>query len=175
MESLWFKIERTIVEVSTKNDFLDSSSVVSQWRGYEVYCMQKQFLQSSFAAKLVGKGFGTTLNVGNFSYLVTDESEIPTLHNGFYTCVLKLGILGVILYIGFFCSILRNIHSLPGTDMEKSLIRGLTVGYFINTALIHGTFAGGCSFVLFFVLGIVCARDRLIEVSKPTFYRIRSR
>ena len=99
------KIMNSVTEISASNSWSDYN-IVNNWRGFEVYSAKKVFSQYSIFAQVFGKGFGSTVDVGGYAYLVTSEAALPYLHNGYYTTLIKGGICGMVLTIGYYLTMI---------------------------------------------------------------------
>ena len=83
--SFMLKVNNSINELSYSNKVWNITNIVQNWRGYEMYCEIQQFNASNFFEKLFGAGFGASLDVHGYSYLVTNEPYLLFLHNGYFT------------------------------------------------------------------------------------------
>ncbi|MGX2946678.1 O-antigen ligase family protein [Enterococcus alishanensis] len=96
------KIMRTITELSGSQDWSSSQMITSNWRGYETHQAMTEFNSWNIFHQLFGGGFGNNIYVGDYAYLVgVKGNSIPFLHNGYFTILIKQGVLGVIIYLAF--------------------------------------------------------------------------
>ena len=102
------KISKTFEELVIK-DYSGSVDINLFWRGYESYKGIEVYSNSSWPEFFIGRGFGYLLNLG-FVQTLRDEpmQYIPILHNGYVYILLKTGFLGLLCYLWFFISLLRN-------------------------------------------------------------------
>ena len=147
------KIMNSVTEISASNSWSDYN-IVNNWRGFEVYSAKKVFSQYSIFAQVFGKGFGSTVDVGGYAYLVTSEAALPYLHNGYYTTLIKGGICGMVLTIGYYLAMIHHYMKLNILRYEKRLCIGMVASMAVSMAVIHGFFWGGAQFVVFCILGM---------------------
>ena len=145
------KIMNSVTEISASNSWSDYNI---NWRGFEVYSAKKVFSQYSIFAQVFGKGFGSTVDVGGYAYLVTSEAALPYLHNGYYTTLIKGGICGMVLTIGYYLTMIHRYIKLNILRYEKRLCIGMVASMAVSMAVIHGFFWGGAQFVVFCILGM---------------------
>ena len=103
-----YKINRSFTEVASSSENWNDSTVVSNWRGYEVHCAKQEFSKYTSMEKLFGKGFGATVDAHGYARLVTSENSLPYLHNGYYTTLIKMGIVGGALNIMYWVALYRE-------------------------------------------------------------------
>lgn len=146
------KIGNSLTEVSSSQIVWDESSVNINWRGYEKYCAEVDFDNSSSFEQLFGHGDGYLMPVGSYSNLVTGDSGLPFLHNGFYSLLIKCGALSVVLLLAFyilqasrlFSGWIRTGHEMTGLALGMLLClvvcSYVIEGLFIPSALYFFTF-----------------------------------
>ena len=143
VESYEEKIIHSFEEVSSLQSVWDDVSIVQNWRGYEVYCAKREFNSYTLLEQILGKGFGATVDAGDYAHLVTSEDSLPYLHNGYYTTLIKGGILGIGLVILYWCSMIYGIKKKKISKYEKDLSFGIVIGMALSMIFIHGVFWGG--------------------------------
>lgn len=137
------KVTRSFTEMSSSNAAWDDGSIVNNWRGYEVYCAQKQFSAYNMVEKVIGRGFGATVDANGYARLVTSEDSLPYLHNGYYTTLIKMGVAGV--FFNFVYWIALYIERKKRLERyEKKNCIGLIAAMASSMLAIHGIFWGGC-------------------------------
>lgn len=151
------KIFSSFMEISYSQNTWDMTSVVHNWRGYEVYCALQKFNNASIFEKLFGAGFGSQLNVGRYAYLVSNEDTIPFLHNGYYTILMKWGIVGVIAYIGMLLSMFRTKIACKS---ENNLFKAIVVIIVTDTMFVHGLLFSPSVASLMLILAIIYILNR---------------
>lgn len=118
------KIFNSVKEISFATKTWDKTTIVQNWRGYEVYCEINKFTKESLFGKLLGDGFGAQLDVGGYAYLISTEETIPFLHNGYFTILMIWGAIGVIAYLSMLISLFKNggTQKLRREDFGKLLL-----------------------------------------------------
>ncbi len=132
------KIIYSVTELKINSNW-DYISINNNWRGYELYCELKHFSNSSVFEQLFGGGFGSTLDVFNYAYLVTDEDSLIFLHNGYGTVLMIWGCLGVIVYILWVINLYRVAGRIKNVSSQK-MLKGMTVIIMIVSYFIMGLF-----------------------------------
>ena len=85
------------------SDYEDISEIHALWRGYEAYRGVRTYAAGQPPELIVGRGFGTLVDVGLFLQLGDFQMRyVPLLHNGYVYVLVKTGIIGVLLYLAFF-------------------------------------------------------------------------
>lgn len=162
------KIMRSVTEISDSNIW-DDYNVVMNWRGYEVHRAELTYEKYTTLEKIFGKGFGATVDVAQYAYLVTSESSLPFLHNGYYTTLIKGGVVGIVLTIGYYCFAIYHYVKLSIPKYEKRLAIGIIMAMVVSMAVIHGFFWGGTQFIVFLVLVIAEKRGTCGEIFVKKF------
>lgn len=96
-------IVRSAEEMSTESIWT-IENISSNWRGYEIFLAQKQFLKGDILQKVFGGG-AMGIYVGDAARLVaqgTIGGFIPLLHNGFYGVLTYSGLAGIVLFLYFY-------------------------------------------------------------------------
>lgn len=75
------------------------------YRGHEAYMTMRTIRKGCFEERLVGQGFGATVDMG--SYTPLNIRHIPIMHNGYPYILLKTGWIGMVVYILFGLLLLR--------------------------------------------------------------------
>ncbi|MCR5430229.1 MAG: O-antigen ligase family protein [Eubacterium sp.] len=101
------KVDNSSKEINSEQEFSSGSDVLKNWRGYEISKAKKQWLNYNFVEMIIGGGIQKYTKMEdlprdmkeNQESMVNNES--PILHNGYYTLLVKGGLLAVIGYIVF--------------------------------------------------------------------------
>jgi hypothetical protein len=131
------KILYSITEISFSQSNWDMTSIVHNWRGYEAFCEIQKFSKLSSFEQLFGSGFGSQLELGGYAYLVTSENTIPFLHNGYFTILMKWGIVGVVAYIVMLICMFRTKITYK---KERNFYRAIVIIIAVDTLFVHGLF-----------------------------------
>jgi len=101
------KVTNSFQEIGS-SDFSDDSLIRTNWRAYETLQGVIKFFSGSNGQKIFGHGFGELTSVGiDIKLGGTIRNEIPIFHNGYIYILVKLGLVGMFLYIVFLYSIIK--------------------------------------------------------------------
>jgi len=163
METLFDKIMRSISEVNASINWGDSSEIVNNWRGYEIYKAQNVYFEGNWFEQLFGYGFGKLIPVGIFSELVgvdTAEGGITLLHNGYYMMLIKCGIAGVALYTSVYLVGIRKMIIRIKNNKENNLslyepklLLGMFIAFLFSTYVTTGIINNKTDFIGCFLIG----------------------
>ncbi len=157
-------IEKTMNSFSEINNDLDWSNVSEiqqNWRGYETYRAILQFRNYPVLHQIIGYGFGERIDVGiyanKFLNIINPDGSvsttIPVLHNGYSTILCKLGIIGIILYVGFYISLIK-LGIRHGKKMIISqLLIAITIGMAMETYILNGLFRESVNYPFIYLIG----------------------
>jgi hypothetical protein len=136
----WTKILDSFNEINFDQSMIGNFYAINHnWRGYEMYCEMIKFQNAGILEKIIGGGFGATLDVFGYEHFVTTEAQINILHNGYGTQVMVFGITGIALFLLWF----RKLYiqaSFMVNRQDIRLIRGIAVTILITTYFVHGPF-----------------------------------
>lgn len=155
------KFVNTLSEINSSLDWSDTSEIQQNWRGYETHCAIEQFKNYPMMHQLIGYGFGERIEVGIYAYrflniLNVDGSgatSIPVLHNGYATMLCKLGILGIILYVGFYLSLISLSIKHRKTHVNSGLLAAITIAMAIETISLNGLFRQNVNYPFIYMMG----------------------
>lgn len=167
------KIWGSLTEISVNNEWT-ATIVQKNWRGYENHCAINQWESADVINQIIGFGFGKRIYVGGYAYtllgqLMSDGStadSIAVLHNGYATQLIKLGVLGVILYIVFYIQLIRKgSRSLKKTNsLEAKILYTVGIVLLIQTYFLNGLFKDYCFYPFVIIIGYACYKvDYLCE------------
>ena len=160
------RISNSFTEISYDQEPWDHVTIVTNWRGYEVYCEIQKFRNVGMIEKMFGGGFGAQLDVGGKAYLVTTEPTLPFLHNGYFSILMIWGVVGCIAYI--FMLMVLYLRGGAFTGKERGFWKSLVIVMAVDTIFVHGLFFSTSVASLFFYLGIL---DRLRRGSDKEWMR----
>lgn len=145
------KVMNSFTEISSSNSWT-IESVVENWRGYEVYAAIQEFEKYNVLQMFIGKGFGAIVHTP-YAWLVTGENGLPFLHNGYFTALIKGGILGCISYFMIFICQYIEIKRLEKSDFfYRRTCIGIIIGLMITSIVVQGIFFGSMYFVPLLIL-----------------------
>ena len=137
------KLLNSVDEVAI-SDYNDLGEINNNWRGFEAFMGWEQINRGNFLEWIVGQGFGKSTPIGLEIQLGEEYfTEIPYFHNGYITLILKTGIIGLLIYIGFFVRLsIKNLKEefIYSDDYEicKNIITGLAITLLLTTFIISG-------------------------------------
>lgn len=146
LNDFFAKMMRSFAELSTNSDWDSTYNISYNWRGYEISCAIKDFFKGNINDMIFGYGFGKGIFVGPLAYLVMPgavNGMIPVIHNGYYTLLIKNGIVGLIIYLLFYLTNIKN--ALKGIINKINLYESK---FFLGCLL-------SSIFVTYFVVGII--------------------
>lgn len=153
------KILNTFSEVDAQQEITSVASAQDNWRGYEIQAAQNQWKTSNIIVQIFGNGMGKGIKIQYVPYSwegMVVNNEIPLLHNGFYTILIKGGLLGIIALITLFVYPfikgikLSKLHEGNGVDC---ILAGTSVAAIANTYVVRGPIQQGCFIIWALLLG----------------------
>lgn len=163
------KVERSFTEISSDQTFNTFESLGNSWRGYEIYEATEMFNNANIIQKVLGFGAGKQISVPELANIyggLFKDGTTPLLHNGFYTVLIKGGLVGLAFYILFFAkTTYLNIFK-KRTSYEYVLLTYLLVNVFLQTYIIRGLIEQMINFWWCFLVGWISARKVLGEEYK---------
>lgn len=174
-ENFLHKLSQTFQEVSADTNWNIEANIIQNWRGYETSVAQTLFNQGSTFQKAFGFGFGQLIPVshGELVGVSLEEGGITILHNGYYSMLIKVGFLGVGIYVLFFLKTLLSAwHKGLKHSLERPVVLYLSCAYLVATFVITGFFARGADpwLTLLFAYGLagkkahVAAETAVVQV-----------
>lgn len=153
------KLLSSFTEINFKSKIWNDINIVQNWRGYEVSCAIEQFKKNSLLSQIWGSGFGTTLDVKGYAYLVTDDERLSFLHNGYFTQLLIWGILGVVCFFLWIFMMLKKTKNIK-FQQDKRFTRSLIFIVLVANYFVMGPFFSAMIASLFFYIGILFELNR---------------
>ena len=150
------KIIKTFTEVSSNNNWNELLTILSNWRGYEVYSALNQFNMSDTFTKFFGEGLGSRIYVGPYAvYVGVNDVSIPYLHNSYYTLLIKLGYIGLSYYILYL--LFNFLYYLKKSYIrnEYLLVIAILAILAINSKIMQGVVIVGRDAILLTTLGFL--------------------
>lgn len=158
------KVLNSLSEVDTSQSFLSVGEAMNNWRAYEIQAAQTQWKSSEMLIQIFGNGFGKGIEV---KYIpsnwvgVGENNEIPLLHNGFYTMLIKGGILGTLALIWLFVgNYIKGYRMMEYTDAKRygMIMMAISVASVANTYVVRGPIQQGTFLVWAVILGWIAKR-----------------
>lgn len=133
------KILQSTAEISPVAD-LDEKDIYLNYRGYETYRAINTFSEGDAINKIFGYGFGKLVDLGRYIELGgTDWREIPVLHNGFAYMLVKIGIIGILIFLIYAINLFRLIVSVY---QVSPLLSVMALGIFISMCFANYVISG---------------------------------
>lgn len=148
------KILYSITELKIGGKEWNFVSINNNWRGYELYCEFEHFKVAGLLEQIFGGGFGATLDVFDYAYLVTNEANLIFLHNGYGTVLMIWGVLGVFLYFAWGVDLYKCANDIFDKN-ERNFLRGLTVAIMVVSYFIMGPFFSEGVAIYLFVFSLI--------------------
>ena len=158
------KILDSSKEISAKHKWDTLAEIQGNWRGYETYCAKEEWKKSDGINQIIGNGFGKRIYVGTYAFDLLKQVDysgnkadsIPVLHNGYFTMLIKLGVLGMMLYVIFYLLIInkavKNIKKYPNNIYGKTLL-SIGIILLIMTYFLNGLYKDYCFYPIIILLG----------------------
>lgn len=141
--TLFNKFSNIGSEIFSKNNWNDYTNIVQDWRGYETSVAKQVFSDSSVINKLFGSGFGKLFPVLYSDLVGVSETAngITIIHNGYLFNLVKIGILGLFLYIVFFIQLISHaVTTLNKASTKKPILIAYSLSSLVATYVIVGVF-----------------------------------
>lgn len=134
-------------EINYESEFRNDSEIFNNWRGYEIKNATRQWKHYNALEMLIGGGIQKQIKIINLpSYFSSskgysfENSQSPILHNGYYTLLVKGGLLGL---VGLIIWLLAPIFMLAKNNNEEQrdillLMICLNAMYLIFTYVVRG-------------------------------------
>lgn len=108
---LLFKITNVFDEMFS-SEFNSEEEIRTNWRAYEALQGITKYLAGTTGNYLFGYGFGAQTDIGLEMRLgEVDRSDVPVFHNGYVYLLVKLGALGLFLYLFFLYRMFSAVRS----------------------------------------------------------------
>lgn len=159
VEMFMQKILGSFEEINFRNKIWDEVAINNNWRGYEIFCALKKLDTYSHFEFFLGRGFGTTLEVGNYAHLVTEENSLSFLHNGYFTQLLIWGIIGVFLFLYWIFDIYQSTKKYSNKQ-DMRFVKGLLVITAVANYFVMGPFFSRDIASLFFIISFISNTNR---------------
>lgn len=163
------KFSRIFEEINSSQSYNSYGNAISNWRGYEIYAAKELWESGNLFEQLFGFGLGKGVKINyipsEFDF-VTD-SEIPLLHNGFFTILIKCGAIGLLSFLFVYILSIRKgimlIHGQSDEEIFDGLI--LTSVVFVSiflTYVVRGPVQQGVFIIWALLIGYIPAYHKNI-------------
>ena len=143
------KLQNSLTEVSGTG-MESRSQIAANYRAFELERTMQQFEEQPAFTQWLGQGWGATVQFGfetastkaNFS-----RTNAPFLHNGYAYYLMKVGIVGLLLYIGFLCHLaLRATTKQRWPSGDFAVVRRKALLAAVVVLAVGSVAAGGLGF-----------------------------
>lgn len=151
------KFKNSFKEIAV-TDVWDWKSINNNWRGYEAYKAKSKFEKSPIINKLIGNGLGAKVELDITIGLAGSQyTAVTIIHNGYMYIIVKVGIVGLLLYIIFILNIILRIKKNKVYDSKLLFYNRLTVGsaivILVTTYFITGIYSIKGFYMWLFIIG----------------------
>jgi O-antigen ligase len=143
------KLQNSLTEVAGTH-LETRNQIATNYRAFELERVMQQFREQSVFVQWLGQGWGATLEFG-FETASTKSSfsrtNAPFLHNGYAYYLMKTGIVGLLLYVGFLCHLaLRVTANKTWPSADFAVVRRKVLLAAVAVLAVDTVTAGGLGF-----------------------------
>ncbi len=158
------KFDKTTEELDSQQEFSSIGETMNNWRGYENQCAKRQWQKATVAEEIFGQGMGSGIYLEYVPYTwkaMVEDNKIPLLHNGYYTILIKGGVIGIgaliwlmlgNVFLGF--KLLKKRQDIKG---ELIIMIALEIIYLVLTAVVRGAVTQNINIVWTLLIGWISA------------------
>ena len=153
------KVLNSFSEVDASQSISSVGEAMNNWRAYEIQAAQAQWESSGVFTQIFGSGFGKGVEIQYIPYSwagVVENNEIPLLHNGFYTMLIKVGVLGLVALLWLFVgNYLKGYRMTKDADERQygMIMMAISVAGIANTYVVRGPIQQGTFLIWAVLLG----------------------
>lgn len=162
VQQLIGKVLNTSDELQAFSGSWTRTSIVQNWRGYEMFCEMTKFKNASLIEKILGGGFGSSLDVFGYAYLVTNEQDLSVLHNGYFTELMIGGLIGVILNFLWYLKLYFANKRIVNIN-DRMAYRCLVIVMAVSTYFVKGPLYSSMSIFFFYLALFYYSKGKLTE------------
>lgn len=143
------KVLNSFDEVDSSQKITSVGSAMSNWRAYEIQSAKEQWKGEWVISQLFGEGMGKGVEIQYVPYSwagVVDGNEIPLLHNGFYTMLIKGGIIGLAALLWLFMGSVKKglyMSKYRADKVYSNILVAISVAAVANTYVVRGPIQQG--------------------------------
>lgn len=143
------KVLNSFDEVDSSQKITSVGSAMNNWRAYEIQSAKEQWKGEWVISQLFGEGMGKGVEIQYVPYSwagVVDGNEIPLLHNGFYTMLIKGGIIGLAALLWLFMGNVKKGLYMSKHRADKvysNILVAISVAAVANTYVVRGPIQQG--------------------------------
>lgn len=143
------KVLNSFAEVDSSQKITSVGSAMNNWRAYEIQSAKEQWKGEWIISQLFGEGMGKGVEIQYVPYSwagVVNGNEIPLLHNGFYTMLIKGGIIGLVALLWLFIGNVKKGLYMSKHRADKvysNILVAISVAAVANTYVVRGPIQQG--------------------------------
>lgn len=160
------KVMNSFAEVDSSQEIMSVSEAMNHWRAYEIQAAQRQWKSWWPIPQIFGKGMGKGVELQYIPYTwvgIVENNEIPLLHNGFYTMLIKGGILGIGALLWMFLGNAKKglrISKYKSKRVEGNILLAISLAAIANTYVVRGPIQQGTFLIWAVLVGWLNVRAR---------------
>lgn len=153
------KIMNSLDEVDSSQKITSVGSAMNNWRAYEIQSAKEQWKGEWVLSQLFGEGMGKGVEIQYVPYTwtsVVDGNEIPLLHNGFYTMLIKGGIIGLATLLWLFMGNIKKGLCMSKHRADKlyfNILVAVSIAAVANTYVVRGPIQQGVFLIWALLIG----------------------
>lgn len=146
-------------EVDSSQKITSVGSAMNNWRAYEIQSAKEQWKGEWVLSQLFGEGMGKGVEIQYVPYTwtsVVDGNEIPLLHNGFYTMLIKGGIIGLTGLLWLFMGNIKKGLCMSKHRTDKlyfNILVAVSIAAVANTYVVRGPIQQGVFLIWALLIG----------------------
>ncbi len=147
-ETFFQKTENSSMELNSNASFKHEKDIYNNWRGYEIKNAQKQWRKYNTFEMVFGGGVQKQIKISNLPSHFTrgagytfQNNKSPILHNGYYTLLVKGGVLAIVGVLIWLLAPLFMIFWKKKDEESKDILLlmiSLNAMYIIYTYVVRG-------------------------------------
>lgn len=147
-ETFFQKTENSSMELNSNASFKHEKDIYNNWRGYEIKNAQKQWRKYNTFEMVFGGGVQKQIKISNLPSHFTrgagytfQNNKSPILHNGYYTLLVKGGVLAIVGVLIWLLAPLFMIFWKKNDEESKDILLlmiSLNAMYIIYTYVVRG-------------------------------------
>lgn len=160
------KVLNSFDEVDSSQKITSVGSAMNNWRAYEIQSAKEQWKGEWVISQLFGEGMGKGVEIQYVPYSwagVVDGNEIPLLHNGFYTMLIKGGIIGVAALLWLFMGNAKKGLYMVKHRADKvysNILVAISVAAVANTYVVRGPIQQGAFLTWALLIGWINRKEK---------------
>ena len=158
------KFSNTSQELDSEQEFSSTNEAMNNWRGYENKSAKEQWKNSNIIEMIFGQGLGKGIHLKYVPYTwkgMVSQNQIPILHNGYYTILVKGGVFGLLSLVWFMLAnaILgfRLLKKRKDIEFDLIILIIVEIMFMVQTYVVRGPIAQSVNFTTAILIGWISA------------------